>query len=551
MFILRVHSVDNDHLITTEESTFTTVSSTTASSTANQLNPNTTTKYVERRGVVHLYRDSSRSSLPNCKSSSTRSTGLFVVAVPNYLSADDFIRFCNNHVDYVDQILFIRNDGTEDRYSVFIKFLDQSKADEFYANLNGRRFSPGEAEVCHILYVIHVEYTESSLIASMPPFGFTELPSCPICLERLDPDTSGILSTLCDHSFQCTCTSKWTHLSCQVCRFCQQQDEIPSCAVCGTVENLWVCLICGFVGCGRYKEGHAVNHWQDTQHRYSLELRSQQIWDYIGDNYVHRLNPKADGKSIEMNSRCVSNEGNCGPCECPEDSGISEALFTSRFEAIVDEYNRLLATQLEAQRQYYEKLISEARSKKDSSVSEAVERAVNSKMRDIQNQLEKYEEEKNTHLYTNRSLIKNQESLKNKVKAIEERESSSLRNKDETIQDLEEQIRDLTVFLEAQKTLASMTDDIKGGTLLPVIAQDSSPANAKQQANRKLVATCPKPSNRILAKIDLHIIKRCCSYGNLGGGDVLNQRRHGRHTSTQMGNGHFPSELRKGATRKS
>lgn len=34
--------------------------------------------------------------------------------------------------------------------------------------------------------------------------------------ERLDPDTSGILSTLCDHSFQCPCTSKWTYLSCPV-----------------------------------------------------------------------------------------------------------------------------------------------------------------------------------------------------------------------------------------------------------------------------------------------------------------------------------------------
>jgi hypothetical protein len=37
--------------------------------------------------------------------------------------------------------------------------------------------------------------------------------------ERLDPDTSGILTTLCDHSFQCPCVSKWTYLSCQVCRF--------------------------------------------------------------------------------------------------------------------------------------------------------------------------------------------------------------------------------------------------------------------------------------------------------------------------------------------
>lgn len=36
------------------------------------------------------------------------------------------------------------------------------------------------------------------------------------CLERLDQDTSGILTTLCDHSFQCSCISKWTDSSCPV-----------------------------------------------------------------------------------------------------------------------------------------------------------------------------------------------------------------------------------------------------------------------------------------------------------------------------------------------
>ncbi|XP_025699914.1 uncharacterized protein [Arachis hypogaea] len=33
--------------------------------------------------------------------------------------------------------------------------------------------------------------------------------------SRLDPDRSGILTTLCDHSFQCPYVSKWTYLSCQ------------------------------------------------------------------------------------------------------------------------------------------------------------------------------------------------------------------------------------------------------------------------------------------------------------------------------------------------
>ncbi|OAY31470.1 hypothetical protein MANES_14G114800v8 [Manihot esculenta] len=404
MFILRVHSVDVDHPLAFEEATFSTVSTTTT-----QSNPIHNPKYSERRGVVHLYRNASQSSLPN---PSSRSTSLFIVAVPNYLSADDFIRFCESHIDNVHELLFIRNDGMEDRYSVLIKLNDQLTADGFYGNFNGKRFSPAE-----------------------------------------------------------------------VCRLCQQQDEIPSCSVCGTSENLWVCLICGFVGCGRYKEQHAIRHWQDTQHCYSLDLRTQQIWDYVGDNYVHRLNQsKADGKLVDMNTRCMSLEGDYGTCGCSEDSGISGALFSSKVETIVDEYNRLLANQLEAQRQNYESLIADLRSKRESSINEVVDKAVTSTMQDIQTKLEKCEQEKDAVAEINRSLIKNQEIWRKKVKEVEERETAALRSRDERIIDLEEQIRDLTVYIEAQKTLNNMTDtsDIQGGTLLPVPSKGSSPANNKR-----------------------------------------------------------------------
>ncbi|ESR64116.1 hypothetical protein CICLE_v10008137mg [Citrus x clementina] len=475
MFVLRVHSVDDNHPITIEEAGFCTVSSTATRSSANP-NP----KFSERRGLVHLFRGTSQSYQQNPNS---RSTCIFVVAVPNYLSSDEFVRFCGSHIDHVEELIFIRNDAMEDRYSVLIKLVDQLTADEFYSNLNGKRFSPAEAEVCHMLFMLSVEYTELAEIASTPPAGFTELPTCPICLERLDPDTSGILSTICDHSFQCSCTAKWTVLSCQVCRFCHQQDERPTCSVCGTVENLWVCLICGFVGCGRYKEGHAVRHWKDTQHWYSLDLRTQQIWDYVGDNYVHRLNQsKADGKLVEMNSPCMSHEAHCGTCECSEDSGISGALFNSKVEAIVDEYNRLLATQLETQRQYYESLLAEAKSKRESLIPETVEKAVASKMQDIQNELDICEEAKKAVADVNSKLIKNQEIMRKKFKEIEEREITSLRLRDATILDLEEQIRDLTVYIEAQKTLTNMTDSdgIKGGTVLPVSYQQSSPTNTRR-----------------------------------------------------------------------
>ncbi|BBH04622.1 zinc finger ubiquitin-hydrolase domain-containing protein [Prunus dulcis] len=426
----------------------------------------------------------------------------------------------------------------EDRYSVLVELKNQMTADGFYHTLNGKKYSPGEAEVCHLLFLLSVDYTDSDEIAGTPPEGCTELPTCPVCLERLDADTSGIASTLCDHSFQCPCISKWTYLSCQVlrdsksikmdrplmgsvvCRFCQQQDEKPACSVCGISVNPWVCVICGFVGCGRYTEGHAVRHWKDTQHCYSLELNRQQIWDYVGDAYVHRLNQsKIDGKLItDTDSQCMSVEGDCDRCECSDDSGISGALYSSKVETIVDEYNRLLASQLETQRQYYESLLMEAKSKKESSILEAVEKAVNSKMQDIQAKLEKCLEERNAVEDINRNLIKDQETRRGKLKEIEVRcqvspcldtntsdrtmrvirgcskseseiwraiqEAASLRLREEKMVDLEEQIRDLTVYIEAQKTLNDMTDSdgIKGGTLLPVpSSKQSSPANSRRQ----------------------------------------------------------------------
>ena len=55
--------------------------------------------------------------------------------------------------------------------------------------------------------------------------------------------------------------------------------------VCHTTEHLWICLICGHVGCGRYSGEHAKQHFQETSHTYSLELETQRVWDYAGDGY--------------------------------------------------------------------------------------------------------------------------------------------------------------------------------------------------------------------------------------------------------------------------
>ena len=64
-----------------------------------------------------------------------------------------------------------------------------------------------------------------------------------------------------------------------------------------------MCLICGHVGCGRYREGHAAKHCKESGHCYALELEAQRVWDYASDNYVHRLvQSKKNGKLVELPS---------------------------------------------------------------------------------------------------------------------------------------------------------------------------------------------------------------------------------------------------------
>ncbi|KAJ6997027.1 BRAP2 RING ZnF UBP domain-containing protein 2-like isoform X1 [Populus alba x Populus x berolinensis] len=429
----------------------------------------------ETRGVMHLFSNNGISDLPV-----ERKPLVAVVGVPNHMTYADFCQFCASFIHHILEMRIVRLDGMEDRYSILIRFDTQDSTDKFYLHFNGRQFNSLEEEVCRVLFTVDVQFTgySGSLEHTKPSStSTTEQPSCPVCLERLDQDMGGILTTICNHSFHCSCISKWTDSSCPVCRYCQQQPEKSICFLCQTSENLWICVLCGFVGCGRYKGGHAIRHWKETQHCYSLELDTQRVWDYVGDNYVHRLiQSKTDGKLVELNSHCVHAYDGCGGCECA-DSGVSEALLKSKVEAIVNEYNELLATQLENQKLYFDTLLKEVNEETEREISEAVKKAIAQKLQKLQAKLDRCIKEKKFLDDLNENLVKNQEIWKAKISEIEEREKMALKIKDDKIQDLEEQLRDLMMSLEAGKIVEqqlSIPDEVKDGTVLPISVESSS-----------------------------------------------------------------------------
>ena len=68
----------------------------------------------------------------------------------------------------------------------------------------GLQFSSLEPEVvCRLLYVKELEFVDAiagnpaeGTSAPRPPPGQTELPTCPVCLERLDEHISGVVTTV-------------------------------------------------------------------------------------------------------------------------------------------------------------------------------------------------------------------------------------------------------------------------------------------------------------------------------------------------------------------
>src|SRR5882762_7006340 len=70
-------------------------------------------------------------------------------------------------------------------------------------------------EICHVVHVRSVSIeAEDSLSLTISRLGSAqapayELPTCPVCLERMDSAVTGLVTVPCSHTFHCMCLSKW------------------------------------------------------------------------------------------------------------------------------------------------------------------------------------------------------------------------------------------------------------------------------------------------------------------------------------------------------
>ena len=153
--------------------------------------------------------------------------------------------------------------------------------------------------------------SNQSAVSPTPTASGNERSYCAVCFEAVDSNPAeyqltelggGVpLTILCGHTFHARCLSRWCDSTCPVCRFQQHPYQTSSCDVCGQVEGVHICLVCGFIGCtAQPGQGHAQQHFEATSHAYALDVNTQHVWDYAGNGYVHRLlYNDQDGKMVE------------------------------------------------------------------------------------------------------------------------------------------------------------------------------------------------------------------------------------------------------------
>ncbi|GAA5954564.1 hypothetical protein JCM3765_003811 [Sporobolomyces pararoseus] len=404
-------------------------------------------------GTLHLYREAGASSSSSSTQEDQEDDDgktLGMVSVPGNLNASSILKFLNNDnssssssegekgegwLENIEEIRMLR-DSTPSRSIVLLKFKSKEKASKFHKIFNGKKYyeSSKDSEICQLVSISKILLKSTSL----PPYTFPlspdpslkppkssskqqqqpqqrteeevkeerEIPLCPICLEKLDSKVTGLVQISCKHSYHCNCLLRWGDSRCPVCRATnlkpsindnkeeeeEQAEEarIRNCTICTSPSNLWICLICSNVGCGRYQGGHAFTHFLESGHSYSLELQTGRIWSYTDDEYVHRLLRVPSSTFNNSNPNGGAGGGAARLIELPslpshhhQVEDISQKIANSyrddqdegegggpnksteeeqsKLELIALEYSSLLSSNLFEQREYFEEELSRIR----------------------------------------------------------------------------------------------------------------------------------------------------------------------------------------------
>lgn len=164
---------------------------------------------------------------------------------------------------------------------------------------------------------------------------------CVVCLESLRTESMVPFTMYCGHTFHCSCVVRLEPPQCPVCRFEHDMNSclLTECTTCGwngllssvlphtqsssqltthtasvleipLDRDIWVCLVCGYTGCGFSNCGHIQMHYESQQHAYAMNTDTRHVFDFAGQGYVHRLVVQQDAMSSSSSIPSSSSSAN-------------------------------------------------------------------------------------------------------------------------------------------------------------------------------------------------------------------------------------------------
>ena len=347
-------------------------------------------------------------------------TGKFCIFdIPTSLVLPDLCSFFLSFLPEISELKIFKTSSNK-VYCCAISLENPESSSRFIENFSDKRFNSLEENQCNISNIQSWDCETSELFSKFHD-------KCPICLEDLDRPA---ISILCGHLFHVRCLEMWSDATCPVCRYHQTPPDISECDTCGEESDIRMCLICGELGCPE----HSKQHYESTGHTYFQIIETSVTWDYSRQISISRL--------VTSNDKMV------------------EVQNTKKIESLMFEYNCLLSSLMETQKEFYEHKISGI----EKSVEDPLVMQLESVSAENFKLAKRVEEEEDVSEEIERlnKLIANENNLKKRL--TEENAEISLKMKDRTtfrvtkevldeIKDLEAQIKEMNFYISAQNQL--------------------------------------------------------------------------------------------------
>ena len=399
-----------------------------------------------------------------------------------------------------------------------------------------------------------------------------EIPTCPVCIHRINPLRLGLPKPknyqLCSKFCVTTaptqrspvggrlaaaevCSNQrflvpWPvsseSLPCIACHVINDYWNIPRedyitelfCNRCAMQETLWVCLTCGFVGCGHYSKAHAEEHYHESEHPFCLQLVTLRIWDYAREEFVQR-GDLIDCASIHHRQLGHRAEAFATPhCAASKDSSQLEdgekpgafvpssdyylaisthqSLYTPRScsdetpqkkaTMIGEEYEALLQSALDEQAQHYEGAMSRLRAeltteqidrgamtKLEIEESDCLKKAIAKNQSEIETtarQVLDLQGQEAGYKASSQRLLKEQGVAKELLEKIREEASNEHEQGRMQVEELEQQIDDLTGNLKMRQQFSQDRELSNAQIFGTASANNKKPKRGGKKSRRAL-----------------------------------------------------------------